>query len=166
MFSASDPLANRKKVRVTLTLRSGVDEAGHLLLPTHKSLSEVLNDDGAFLDMERMDGKRCYLSKAEIARILPEDKPVAKAKVVTAAEIERFEASDPYIVLGHTPGTDLDLLRRSYHELARAYHPDRLASFNLPPELIAIAARVTARLNTAFHELEASMKSAQKVSHG
>ena len=45
-------------------------------------------------------------------------------------------------------------IHAAWRDLAKAYHPDRLAALGLPDEIMRHADRVLARINAAFQRLK------------
>lgn len=66
------------------------------------------------------------------------------------------EEADPYTMLGLTPGTPFDEVKRRYRQLVAETHPDRMIARGVPEEFIAIANSRLAALNEAFERLERS----------
>ena len=60
-----------------------------------------------------------------------------------------------YEALGVSPCDDLEDIRRAYRKLVRENHPDRLIARGVPREMLKLATRRMAAINTAF---EAIMK--------
>jgi hypothetical protein len=60
----------------------------------------------------------------------------------------------PWVVLGLKPGASTEDIRRRYRLLSRVWHPDRFVDG--PPELRAEAEVMMARLNRAYHAVNAS----------
>ena len=46
-----------------------------------------------------------------------------------------------------------DEVRQAYHKMARLYHPDRIASYELPDEVKEYARAMLVRINLAFEQL-------------
>jgi DnaJ like chaperone protein len=61
--------------------------------------------------------------------------------------------NDPYIVLGVEPGVSDRQLKDHYRALVRANHPDKHIAAGVPPELIEIATRRLAAINSAYGEI-------------
>jgi DnaJ like chaperone protein len=60
---------------------------------------------------------------------------------------------DPYIVLGVEPRLSDRELKEHYRALVRANHPDKHIAAGVPPELIEIATRRLAAINSAYREI-------------
>ncbi len=153
MFSKSDPSSNLKRLRVTLTRRSGEDERAAILIPAHHSLREALNDQAPFVEIETEDGRQSFLAKTEIARVDPHDAPRPRG-ADRGEEASRFDANDARVVLGVAGDATQQELQAAWRDLAKAYHPDRLAALGLPDEMLRHADRVLARINAAYQSLK------------
>lgn len=80
---------------------------------------------------------------------------------VGASEFERItqvsldgENNDPYKVLGVSPKDDMETIKKTYRELVRKNHPDRLMAKGVPPEVINIANQKISLINNAYSEIE------------
>ena len=60
---------------------------------------------------------------------------------------------DPYAVLGVEPGLSDRELKERYRALVRANHPDKHMAAGVPPELIDIATRRLAAINSAYRAI-------------
>jgi DnaJ-domain-containing protein 1 len=154
MFSKADPANSFKRLRVTLKTRLGESEVGAILVPTHHTLRQALNDDGPFIEMETEDGRRAFLLKTEIARIDPHDTVEPRASDRGANDWTRFDANDARLVLGVAADATEQELHTVWRDLAKAYHPDRLAALGLPDEILRHADRVLTRINAAYQRLK------------
>lgn len=59
----------------------------------------------------------------------------------------------PYTVLGVEPTIDSASLRKRYRQMVRENHPDRLIAEGVPSDLIAVATRRAAEINSAYDEI-------------
>jgi DnaJ-domain-containing protein 1 len=153
MFSKTDPTEVQKRVRITLAMRSGEIETGSILIPAHHSLRQSLNDAGPFIEIETSAGRHSFLLKTEVARIDPiggDDRPPSREGEVGA----RFDAKDARLVLGVGVDASHEELHAAWRELAKAYHPDRLAALGLPDALLRHADRILMQINTAYQRLK------------
>jgi DnaJ-domain-containing protein 1 len=156
MFSKTDPANNLRSFRVTLKLRSGESEAGAILVPAHRTLRETLNDDAPFIELETPGGRQSFVLKTEIARVDPQGAggPRGAERAGPSEDATRFDANDARIVLGVAADATDDEVHAAWRDLAKAYHPDRLAALGLPNEILRHADRVLARINAAFQRLK------------
>jgi DnaJ-domain-containing protein 1 len=155
MFSKTDPANNLRSFRVTLKLRSGESEAGAILVPAHRTLREMLNDDAPFIELETQGGRQAFVLKTEIARVDPLGAAETRGaeRPGPGEDASRFEANDARIVLGVAANATDEEIHAAWRDLAKAYHPDRLAALGLPNEILRHADRVLARINAAFQRL-------------
>lgn len=82
---------------------------------------------------------------------------VAKIFGYSPAEIEGLvnrhvgaDPESPYTVLGVDPTIDTPALKKRYRELVRENHPDRLIAEGVPSDMIAVATRRAAEINSAY----------------
>ena len=88
---------------------------------------------------------------------------VAKIFGYTPPEIESFvhrhvgaDPNCPYGILGVDPAIDDAGLKKHYRNLVRENHPDHLIAAGVPSDLIAVATRRAAEINTAYDEITKS----------
>jgi hypothetical protein len=158
MFSKGDPANKLRRFRVTLTMRQGKSEVCAILAPAHHPLRQSLNHDGPFVEIETEDGSQAFVLKSEIARIdideAAEPRPGESDGRDNARGYSRFDASDARQVLGVSADATREELHAVWRELAKTYHPDRLAALGLPDEMLHHADRVLARINAAYRRLK------------
>lgn len=88
---------------------------------------------------------------------------VAQIFGFSAAEIEEITAryigpdrESPYTILGVAPTVSDSELKQRYRALIRETHPDRMMAEGVPPELVAVATRRMAEINTAYDQIVAA----------
>lgn len=147
---------NRQKVRlaVEMTLDDGKITRGRLV-GGFRTLGEILAADGGFLEIEAGDGRQTYVAKSAIRKIAEISMPVADQLNQKMAAAKVGEA---YTILGVSPRANEDELMTAYRDLSKAYHPDRLASMQLPAEMLEYAEAMQRRINAAFEELRGAAK--------
>jgi len=157
MFSKGDPADVQKRLRVTWRMRTGETETGSIIIAAHHSLRQALNDDAPFLELETAEGLRSFLLKTEIAKI---DLVGAERREPPpdSDDWTRFDAKDARLVLGVGDDVTQEKLHAVWRDLAKAYHPDRLAALGLPEEMLRHADRVLARINAAYQRLRKDEK--------
>lgn len=140
---------NRTQVLLTLSDNSVV-MAGVRLSLSNK-LGDTLNNSDVFLDAVLPDGQQLFIAKSHI-------RSVRSAAVPRADQLE--EASrpgpagfDPHAVLKVARGSSPEQVRAAYHRMARLYHPDRLASYELPEEVRDYVRAMLVRINLAFEQI-------------
>jgi hypothetical protein len=128
---------------------------GKLMVPTTKSIADLLNGSGAFLEFEPYGGERNYIAKAQIASIRMLGVP--KLPNLTA-RLKDYDGFDPFAVLGIKPGATREDIRQAYFALAKSYHPDRYANAELPSEVIEYLFAMARRINAAHAALNVEQK--------
>jgi hypothetical protein len=142
-------------IAVEVALADGTTDRGRLLVPMGKCLADVLNGAGGFIEFEPYGGARSFLAKARLVWIKPLGVPKTPNLGARIAEPAGF---DPYAVLGLTAGASREEVRAAYFRLAKAYHPDRYATAELPEEVRDYLAAMARRINAAHAALETSQK--------
>ncbi len=147
---------DRQKVRlaVEMILDDGKITRGRII-GKFRTLGENLAADGGFLELESGDGRMTYVSKSAIRKISEISMPVADQLNRKMAATKVGEA---YTILGVSPRASEEELMTAYRTLSKAYHPDRLASMQLPAEILDYAEAMQRRINAAFDELRGAAK--------
>src|ERR1700742_5076797 len=121
-YSSSRAL-QRNAVPVEIVLSDGTSLRAKVFVPMQGRISDVLNDDRAFLPVES-DGEHLALAKSTIKQVrMPSAQAPGKAKC-------------PYSALGLHEGASLEDIKRAYRELCTANHPDRVRGAGLGTEFI------------------------------
>lgn len=153
--SSMDKAPDLTAMPVEAVFADGTVARGKLLVPTTKSISDVLNGPGAFLEFEPYGGERSYIAKGQLASI----KLLGVPKLPNlAARIRDLDGFDPFAVLGVAPGATREAIRQAYIALAKSYHPDRYASAELPTEVIEYLFAMARRVNAAHAALNVEQK--------
>lgn len=145
MFQSRDENANR--VQVALTLADGSLLTCTVRLPLTGRLSDALNNADQFLDIITAHGQQ-FIAKSQV-------KAARSAVVPRADQLDsRSEGSfDPYAILKVSKSATAEEIKAAYHRMARLYHPDRLASYELPDEVVAYVRAMLVRVNLAYEQL-------------
>jgi DnaJ like chaperone protein len=77
----------------------------------------------------------------------------------TARNAAKGTVSDPYKVLGVTPDTPLEDIKKAYRRLLSQHHPDKLVSKGLPEEMVKLANEKTHEIRTAWQQIKEMHKS-------
>lgn len=136
---------------VEISLEGGEVLAGKLATVAGRGLADLLNGANMFLDFEPYDGERMMIAKVAIRTIKQVTVPGAGNLKACLRQIDGFEPGE---VLGLAPGATMEEARHAYHQLAKAYHPDRYASTGLPAEVNEYLSAVARRINMAYAALE------------
>ncbi len=142
-------------IPVEVALADGTIARGKVLVPMGKTVADVLNGTGSFVEFEPYGGPRSFLAKAQVASVTPVGVPRAPNLGARLADPGGF---DPHAVLGLAAGAGRDEVRQAYFRLAKAYHPDRYATAELPEEVRDYLAAMARRINAAHAALEAPLK--------
>ena len=142
-------------VPVEIALADGETIKGKLMVPPGKAVADTLNGTGAFIEFEPYGCERTFLAKAHLASI----RPIGVAKGVNLqARLADASEFDPHRILGLSAGATRDEIRAAYFSLAKAYHPDRYATVELPQEVRDYLAAMARRINAAHAALEVPEK--------
>lgn len=148
-----DNIPEASAVPVEVTLTDGSLCKGKLFVALGKSIADVLNGAGMFVEFEPYGGERGFLAKAQLANVKPIGVPKAPRLDTRARDLDGF---DPYAVLGIAAGASREDIHRAYVGLAKTYHPDRYAAAELPEEVRDYLAVMARRINAAHAALEAA----------
>lgn len=129
----------KKKVAVNLQLADGTLLDGFVFCNQGERVSDVFNDAREFLPFETHTSDIMMLRKGIIGTILARD----------TKEVNKI-LTDPFAILGIEKGADQETAKRAYHNKVRTYHPDKLASLDLPEDMETYANDMLARINTAY----------------
>jgi hypothetical protein len=158
MFGSSDN--ERQRIAVTLTLDSGEILNGHVFLGQAQKLRDLLNNPDGFIDFEKRDNTLTLIGKHAVAMIAAIDLPR------TDQLLRRTQGStgfDPYHTLGVDRGANAGEVRAAYLAKVRLYHPDKLASKDVPREVIDYMNAMFIRIQKSYDELESARPRSFKV---
>ena len=133
-------------VLVEVALTDGAVFHGYIFVHRQARLTDVLNDDRQFLPVQTADGKYLAISKSYIRQV-----------TLSSSQPTAYKGSDPYKILGVQEGVSLEDLKRTYHELCLANHPDRIKGFGLSSEYQELGTKNTARINEAYGKVLKSL---------
>jgi hypothetical protein len=136
---------------VEIALPDGSVAKGKLLLAAGRSVADALNGPGAFIEFEPYGGERSFIAKGQLVSVRLIGAP---RSADLAARVADHEGFDPYRILGLRVGAGRDEIRAAYFALAKAYHPDRYATVELPAEVRDYLAAMVRRINAAYAALD------------
>jgi hypothetical protein len=142
-------------IPVEIALADGATAKGKLVVPTGKTVGDALNGPGAFVEFEPYGGDRMFLAKAHLASIRPVGVPRGVNLQARLADADGF---DPHRILGVAVGAGREEIRAAYFALAKAYHPDRYTTVELPQEVRDYLSAMARRVNAAHAALEVPEK--------
>ena len=141
---------NATAIAVEVTLADGTIMHGRAALDRGRSVHHLLGGDDAFLYLERADGDADFLPKSEI-KGLKIIRPVVPQPLRQPSPTSQF---DPARVLGVPDDAPWNDVRAAYHRLLKAYHPDKFAGVDLPPEVAAYIDAKAKQINQAFRMIK------------
>jgi len=143
-----------------VTLEDGRELKGRFTLTQGRSLTEMLNSAAVFVEFEPFGGERLLIAKSALQAVKQVSVPNAPNLTVGSSDRGSF---DPYAVLRIDRPADDEQIRQAYLALAKIYHPDKYATVELPPEVVAYLSAMARRVNAAYDLLrEASEKRAAR----
>ncbi|RTL72555.1 MAG: J domain-containing protein [Hyphomicrobiales bacterium] len=143
-----NPLAIPVEIRMT---DGGIAKGKVVASGVNRSLADVLNGPGNFVEFEPYGGEPAFLAKTRIAEVRPLGVPKG---INLKARLAASEPLNPHAVLGVPANAGYEQIRKAYVALAKAYHPDRYATAELPPEVLEYLFTMVRRINAAHAALE------------
>ncbi|PIZ04707.1 MAG: co-chaperone DjlA [Gammaproteobacteria bacterium CG_4_10_14_0_8_um_filter_38_16] len=71
-----------------------------------------------------------------------------------ATPSDAISLSDAYTILGVSPQSTADEIKRAYRKLMSQNHPDKLIAKGLPPEMIKVATQKTQKIKQAYEQIK------------
>jgi hypothetical protein len=149
MYQSRDRI-NRTLVVMTLSDDSMV--TGAVRMPLSNKLGDALNGPEPFLDVLTPRGEQQFIAKAHVRSVRSMEMPRADQLDLLAREAGLAQI-DAHAVLKLEKGAGPEEVKQAYHKMARLYHPDRIASYELPDEIKDYARAMLVRINLAFEQL-------------
>ena len=106
-----------------------------------------MNDPRQFLPIQTSEGLILHIQKPNIAKI-----------VQLNQKIEQDSVTDPYEILGASRNMGDTELKETFRNLCNIYHPDKLMSLNMAPEIVDLANSRTIRVIDAYHRILAERR--------
>ena len=129
----------KTKVRVDLQLEDRTTLDGFVFCSQGERVSDILNDAREFLPFETHTKDIMMVRKGIISSIVAREDS-GKKKLPT----------EPFEILGVSRASSRHEIRQAYQQKAQLYHPDKLASLNLPEDMTSYASDTLARINSAY----------------
>lgn len=155
-----DSIPEQTSVAVEASLEDGRILKGKVAIPLHKSVFDVLNGSGAFLEFEPFDGERQFIAKASLRTVKLLSVGRGPNLISRLRDMDGF---DPHTILGVTRAASWEDIKAAYHRLAKVYHPDRYSAAELPQEVRDYLASMARRVNAAYAALEAPQQVKKQV---
>ena len=150
MFNGRVDNANRTAVLLTLADNQVVTVS--IRLPLSRRLADALNNDDVFLDAITPSGQQQFIAKSTIKLVRSANVPRAD-QLDTEGRVPGTPAFDPYAILKVAKDASPEDIKSAYHRMARLYHPDRIASYELPDEVKDYVRTMLVRINLAFEQI-------------
>ena len=150
MFNGRDDNATRTAVLLTLADNQVVTVS--IRLPLSRRLADALNNDDVFLDAITPSGQQQFIAKSTIKLVRPANVPRAD-QLDIEGRAPGTPAFDPYAILKVAKDANPEDIKSAYHRMARLYHPDRIASYELPDEVKDYVRTMLVRINLAFEQI-------------
>jgi hypothetical protein len=141
-----------KRTLVALTLSDDTVMTVSVRMPLSNVLGDGLNLPEPFLDVLTAGGEQQYIAKTAIRFVRSMEMPKADQLDLQAREAGLADI-DPHTVLKIGKDAPPEEIRQAYHKMARLYHPDRIAAYELPDEVKEYARAMLVRINLAFEKL-------------
>lgn len=141
MYNSSQKIT-KIKLEVEIELDGDKRLAGFLFLSPQGRLTDMLNDDRAFLPFETADGRFMVLQKTSFRSVAP-----------VVRDSQRLESRNPYEVLGLKNDATLDAVKQAYRAMSSANHPDRLNGTGLSQDFVDLATSRMTRINDAYKRI-------------
>jgi DnaJ domain len=146
---------NSDTVSVLVTLSDGTRLRGNILQPRDKNLREFLCMPDPFMEFECAESGAIVIAKTAIASVRVNAVPDADQ---LDKKVRPLDKADPHRILGLGNTATREDIRAAYLALARAYHPDRFASSELPSEMAEYIDAMSRRINLAYAALVPPVK--------
>lgn len=133
----------KQRILVEVQLSTGVSLFGYMYAGRGTRVSDVLNDQRAFLPFEAVDGKTTLHAKNAILQVFE------------ICNVSHYMSQNaPYFLLGVRRSDEMDIVQRAFHQQISVCHPDHFLHRNPPQALIKVLADISQRLNTAYQAIK------------
>lgn len=139
---------------VCLTLTDGASLKGVVYLAIGQRLTDLLNDNRAFIPVRKENGETIALAKSQIASV-SEREAVKKPRddEDENAEPAKRKPFDPYAMLRVSPEASIEDIRAAYKARMKAVHPDTIAALDLDEDLAKAALLAAQKVNYAYQKI-------------
>ena len=155
----SAKIRQKEPISVAVELVNGVSFEAIVYIALGHRLADLLNDERAFIPVERDGGDFLMIAKSQIASI--GELFVADEEATSADQLDdentggaaKGRKFDPYAHLKLDPAATLEEVRAAYKSRIKLVHPDSVASLGLHDDLADAALRATQKLNYAYQKI-------------
>ena len=150
---------NGADVRVRLMGEDPFNAVAYLSIG--QRLTDLLNDDRAFIPMRRENGDMLIIAKSQIASIAEieatvdaeDDMGIALPAKAARSRRAGRKGFDAYAVLRVSPDAPLETVRAAYKTRIKAVHPDSVAALDLDDDLAKAALLAAQKVNFAYRKI-------------
>lgn len=142
MYDSSQKLPT-VRLEVEIELDDGRGLSGSLWLKPQGRLTDMLNDERAFIPFETTAGKFMVLKKSAITSVAP---------ISESASV--YEGNNPFQILGVSDSATPDEVKQAYRRLCAENHPDRLNAAGLSQDYVDMATARMTRINDAYRRIQ------------
>jgi DnaJ-domain-containing protein 1 len=132
----------KQRVMVILQLITGESIFGFIHAAHSERISDVLNDQRAFLPFEDVDGERMIHAKTSIMRVYE-----------ICNVTKHFHHPDPYVVLNVSRADSWESIQRAYRQQMALAQKERHADRNPPEAAIELLDKIARRLNEVLDQI-------------
>jgi len=144
---------NATAIAVEVRLKSGQVITGRAALDKGKSVHHLLRGEDDFLYVELSDGDADFVPKAAIEgmKIV---RPVIPQALRQPSHSD--QGLDPARILGVNHDAPWAEIKAAYHQMLKAYHPDKYAGVDLPAEVATYLDAKAKQITQAFRLLKSA----------
>jgi DnaJ-domain-containing protein 1 len=143
----------KKALKVLLETADGKTVETELMVFQDESLSDVMNGRAEFVEVRDAAGKSSLVAKSFIRRVFQKADDQPQTPDAAGLGKLRLHAQDPYLILDVATSANDEDVRNAYLKLVRAYHPDKLASMELPPAILDYGEEILKKINAAYEAI-------------
>lgn len=155
-----DSTPEHTAVAIEASLDDGRILKGKVAIPLSRTVYDVLNGPGVFLEFEPFDGERQFIAKSSLRTVKMLSVGRGPNLNLRLRDLDGF---DPHTILGLNRAATWDEIKAAYHRLAKIYHPDRYSSAELPQEVRDYLASMARRINAAYSALEVPQQAKKQM---
>jgi DnaJ-domain-containing protein 1 len=141
------------RLEVEIELDDGETLTGSIWLKPQGRLSDMLNDERAFIPFETTGGKFMMLKKSAFTSVAP-----------VSESVSVYEGNNPFQILGVSDNASPEEIKQAYHRLCAENHPDKLNAAGLSPDYVDMATSRMTRINDAYRRIREQLEQRRDAS--
>lgn len=157
-----DTHCEKGTISAKITLDDGRQLTGKFVIPINKSIFDILNGSGGFIEFEAFNGEAELIAKRALRSVKLLSVPRSEN---LQAKLRSLDGFNPHNILGVARGASREEIHSAYLKLARIYHPDRYSTAQLPDEISSYLSTMARRINAAYDALETQYIDSKKGRH-